>query len=49
LHAALIAAAVGNGGVAFEPSLIEEVDGQPFKATGSSACSSRRRPPRCAT
>jgi peptidoglycan glycosyltransferase len=36
LHAALIASAVGNGGVAFEPSLIEEVDGEPFKATGSS-------------
>ena len=36
LHAALIAAAVGNGGVAFEPSLIEEVDGEPFKANGTS-------------
>jgi penicillin-binding protein A len=36
LHAALIASAVGNGGIAFEPSLIEEVDGEPFKATGSS-------------
>jgi len=36
LHAALIAAAVGNGGIAYEPSLIEEVDGEPFKATGSS-------------
>ena len=36
LHAALIAAAVGNGGVAFEPSLIEEVDGQAFQPTESS-------------
>jgi penicillin-binding protein A len=36
LHAALIAAAVGNGGIAFEPSLIEEVDGVAFKATESS-------------
>jgi penicillin-binding protein A len=35
LHAALIAAAVGNGGMAFEPSLIEEVDGQPFTTPGS--------------
>jgi cell division protein FtsI/penicillin-binding protein 2 len=35
LHAALIAAAVGNGGMAFEPSLIEEVDGQPSAATAS--------------
>jgi len=36
LHAALIAAAVGNGGIAYEPSLIEEVDGVAFKATESS-------------
>jgi len=36
LHAALIAAAVGNGGLAYEPSLIEEVDGVPFKPTESS-------------
>ena len=36
LHAALIAAAVGNGGMAFEPSLIEEVDGKAFSASASS-------------
>jgi len=36
LHAALIAAAVGNGGIAYEPSLIEEVDGVAFKPTESS-------------
>ncbi|HEY4746970.1 MAG TPA: penicillin-binding transpeptidase domain-containing protein, partial [Steroidobacteraceae bacterium] len=36
LHAALIASAVGNGGIAYEPSLIEEVDGEPFRANGTS-------------
>jgi cell division protein FtsI/penicillin-binding protein 2 len=36
LHAALIAAAVGNRGMAYEPSLIEEVDGQPFAPSASS-------------
>jgi len=35
LHAALIAAAVGNGGVAEEPSLLEDVDGQGAPPTGS--------------
>jgi cell division protein FtsI/penicillin-binding protein 2 len=35
LHAALIAAAVGNGGVAMEPSLIDAVDGQFVDPTGS--------------
>ena len=35
LHAALIAAAVGNGGVAVEPSMIESVDGEEIPPTGS--------------
>ena len=35
MHAALIAAAVGNGGVAVEPSLIDEVDGDDVPLTGS--------------
>jgi penicillin-binding protein A len=35
LHAALIAAAVGNGGVAMEPSLIDAVDGELVDPTGS--------------
>jgi len=35
LHAALIAAAVGNRGMAFEPSLIEEIDGQPLPPSAS--------------
>ena len=35
MHAALIAAAVGNGGVAEEPSLIDEIDGQEMPPTGS--------------
>lgn len=35
LHAALIAAAVGNGGVAEEPSLLDAVDDVPVASTGS--------------
>lgn len=35
LHAALIAGAVGNGGMAYEPSLIETVDGEEESAAGS--------------
>ncbi len=35
MHAALIAAAVGNGGVAFEPSLLDEIDGKDVPPTGS--------------
>jgi penicillin-binding protein A len=35
LHAALIAAAVGNGGVAEEPSLIDAIDGEEVPPTGS--------------
>ncbi len=35
MHAALIAAAVGNGGIAEEPSLIDEVDGEEVLPTGS--------------
>src|SRR5437868_12715859 len=35
MHAALIAAAVGNGGVAMEPSLIASVDGTSVEPTGS--------------
>jgi cell division protein FtsI/penicillin-binding protein 2 len=35
LHAALIAGAVGNGGMAYEPSLIDLVDGEEENATGS--------------
>jgi peptidoglycan glycosyltransferase len=35
MHAALIAAAVGNGGVAEEPSFIDEVDGADVPGTGS--------------
>jgi cell division protein FtsI/penicillin-binding protein 2 len=35
LHAALIAAAVGNGGIAEEPSLIDALDGQEEPPTGS--------------
>ena len=35
LHAALIAAAVGNGGVAPNPTLIESIDGDPPEPSGS--------------
>ena len=35
MHAALIAAAVGNGGLAEEPSMIEDVDGEDVPPTGS--------------
>jgi penicillin-binding protein A len=35
MHAALIAAAVGNGGLAEEPSMIEDVDGAEAAPTGS--------------
>jgi cell division protein FtsI/penicillin-binding protein 2 len=35
MHAALIAAAVGNGGIAEEPSMIEDVDGTDVPPTGS--------------
>jgi cell division protein FtsI/penicillin-binding protein 2 len=35
MHAALIAAAVGNGGIAFEPSLLDDLDGQDVPPTGS--------------
>jgi peptidoglycan glycosyltransferase len=35
MHAALIAAAVGNGGIAEEPSMLEEVDGEDVPPTGS--------------
>ena len=35
LHAALIAAAVGNGGLAVEPSMIDDVDGVDVATTGS--------------
>jgi cell division protein FtsI/penicillin-binding protein 2 len=35
MHAAMIAAAVGNGGVAEEPSLLDEVGGQEVPPTGS--------------
>src|SRR5204862_8289967 len=35
MHAALIAGAVGNGGVAIEPTMIEEIDGQEMPSTGS--------------
>ena len=35
LHAALIAGAVGNGGIAYEPTLIEAVDDEEPGATGS--------------
>jgi cell division protein FtsI/penicillin-binding protein 2 len=35
LHAALIAAAVGNGGVAMEPSLLDSVEGKSVDPTGS--------------
>ncbi len=35
MHAALIAASVGNGGVAMEPSLIDAVDGEKVDPTGS--------------
>jgi penicillin-binding protein A len=35
LHAAMIAAAVGNGGVAEEPSMLDEVDGEEVPPTGS--------------
>jgi cell division protein FtsI/penicillin-binding protein 2 len=35
LHAALIASAVGNGGLAVEPSLIAEIDGQPEQHSAS--------------
>ncbi len=35
MHAALIAAAVGNGGVAEEPSLLDSIDGDEVPPTGS--------------
>lgn len=35
MHAALIAAAVGNGGVALEPSVLADIDGQPVAPTGA--------------
>lgn len=35
MHAALIAAAVGNGGVAEEPSLLDSIDGEEVPPTGS--------------
>lgn len=35
MHAALIAAAVGNGGVAEEPSLLDAIDGEQVPPTGS--------------
>ena len=35
MHAALIAAAVGNGGVAMEPSMIDSIDGTSVEPTGS--------------
>jgi cell division protein FtsI/penicillin-binding protein 2 len=35
MHAALIAGAVGNGGVALEPSLIDAIDGEDVPPTGS--------------
>jgi penicillin-binding protein A len=35
MHAALIAASVGNGGVAMEPSLIDAVEGEAVEPTGS--------------
>jgi len=35
MHAALIASAVGNGGLAMEPSLVDEVDGKAVDPTGS--------------
>jgi len=35
MHAALIAAAVGNGGVAMEPSLIDAVNDEAVESTGS--------------
>ena len=36
LHAAVIAAAVGNGGVAVEPSMIDAIDGERVAPTGES-------------
>src|SRR5438445_10576711 len=35
MHAALIAAAVGNGGIAVEPSMLDAVDDEEVPATGS--------------
>ena len=35
MHAALIAAAVGNGGLAMEPTFIDQIDGQPEQPTAS--------------
>lgn len=35
MHAALIAAAVGNGGVAMEPSMLDSLDGKSVDPTGS--------------
>ena len=35
MHAALIAASVGNGGVAVEPSMLDAVDGEEVPPTGS--------------
>jgi membrane peptidoglycan carboxypeptidase len=35
VHAALIAGAVGNSGVALEPTFIDEIDGKPYEHTAS--------------
>ena len=35
MHAALIAAAVGNGGLALEPTLIDQIDGKPEETSAS--------------
>jgi len=35
MHAALIAASVGNAGVAMEPSVLDSVNGEPVEPTGS--------------
>src|SRR3989441_3002164 len=35
MHAALIAASVGNAGVAMEPSLLDSIDGETVEPTGS--------------
>src|SRR5256885_6773364 len=35
MHAALIAASVGNAGVAMEPSVLDSVNGEPVVPTGS--------------
>src|SRR5438105_3920770 len=35
MHAALIASAVGNGGVAYEPTLVDQLDGEEVPPSGS--------------